>query len=98
MAVAATSKSEKAKNKAANKAKEQHIFIWHGVNRKGKKISGELPARNNIELKAQLRKQGITPSRVKKKPKPLFGMSGGERPVQSGSSCSGCSKSSCSTC
>ncbi len=28
----------------------------------------------------------------------LFGMSGGEHPVQSGSSCSGCSKSSCSTC
>ncbi|GAA0814923.1 type II secretion system F family protein [Colwellia asteriadis] len=64
------------KNKAVEKVKEQDIFIWHGVNRKGKKINGELPANNIIELKAQLRKQGITPSRVKKKPKALFGLGG----------------------
>ncbi len=75
MAIAATTKSEKAKHKAAIKAKEPLIFIWHGVNRKGKKIKGELPATSSIDLKAQLRKQGITPSRVKKKPKPLFGLS-----------------------
>ena len=36
----------------------------------------KLAADNVIALKAQLRKQGITPSRVKKKPKALFGMSG----------------------
>ena len=64
------------KNKAKNAVKEQEIFLWYGVNRKGKKINGELPALNVIALKTQLRKQGITPSRVKKKPKPLFGMSG----------------------
>ena len=58
------------------KAKELAVFVWQGVNRKGKKISGELSAANPIELKAQLRKQGITPSKVKRKPKPLFGMSG----------------------
>lgn len=58
------------------KVKPLDVFIWHGVNRKGKKINGELSASNIIELKAQLRKQGITPSRVKKKAKPLFGLSG----------------------
>ena len=58
------------------KVKTLDVFIWHGVNRKGKKISGELSANNIMELKAQLRKQGITPSKVKKKAKPLFGMSG----------------------
>lgn len=62
--------------KNAPKVKPLDVFIWHGVNRKGKKINGELPAKNIIELKAQLRKQGITPSKVKKKAKPLFGMSG----------------------
>ncbi len=61
--------------KKQDKPKELDMFIWSGVNRKGKKINGELPANNIIELKAQLRKQGITPSRVKKKPKPLFGLS-----------------------
>ncbi len=58
------------------KVKALDVFIWHGVNRKGKKINGELSANNIMELKAQLRKQGITPSKVKKKAKPLFGMSG----------------------
>ncbi len=77
MAITTNKKSAKSKNKV----KEQDIFVWHGVNRKGKKINGELPANSVIELKAQLRKQGITPSRVKKKPKPLFGLSGGDKPI-----------------
>jgi len=58
------------------KPKALDVFIWQGVNRKGKKVGGEMPATNSIALKAQLRKQGITPSKVKKKPKPLFGMTG----------------------
>jgi len=52
------------------------VFQWQGVNRKGKKISGELSSKNMLELKAQLRKQGITPGKIKKKAKPLFGMGG----------------------
>ncbi|KGK01152.1 type II secretion system F family protein [Thalassotalea sp. ND16A] len=58
------------------KPKPLETFTWQGVNRKGKKIKGELSAVNIMELKAQLRKQGITPLRTKKKPKPMFGMSG----------------------
>jgi len=65
------------------KVKTLDVFVWHGVNRKGKKINGELSARNIIELKAQLRKQGITPSKVKKKAKPLFGM-GGDKAITPG--------------
>lgn len=65
-----------ANKKNTTKVKALDVFIWHGVNRKGKKINGELPANNVLELKAQLRKQGITPSKVKKKAKPLFGLSG----------------------
>ncbi|NQZ25901.1 MAG: type II secretion system F family protein [Colwellia sp.] len=37
-----------------------------------------------MELKAQLRKQGITPSRVKKKAKPLFGLGGGDKAITPG--------------
>ena len=58
------------------KVKPLDVFIWQGVNRKGKKTNGELSANSIIELKAQLRKQGITPSKVKKKAKPLFGLAG----------------------
>ncbi len=73
--------AKNSSSKAQNKAKEQDVFIWHGVNRKGKKVSGELPGNSVIELKSQLRKQGITPSRVKKKPKPLFGIGAGDKPI-----------------
>jgi len=75
MAVSAVKASRSNKAKIA-KPKELEVFLWQGLNRKGKKISGELSAANLLELKAQLRKQGITPGRIKKKPKPLFGMSG----------------------
>ena len=66
---------------AASSAKKQKVqvndtFIWQGVNRKGKKVNGELSAANVLELKSQLRKQGVTPGKIKKKAKPLFGLGG----------------------
>ena len=69
--------------KKAPKIKALDVFSWQGVNRKGKNISGELSANNIIELKAQLRKQGITPKKVKKKAKPLFGL-GGDKAITPG--------------
>ena len=61
------------KQKKTEKVKALDTFAWHGVNRKGKKVSGELSAESVLALKNQLKKQGITTSRVKKKAKPLFG-------------------------
>ncbi|MEQ3440866.1 type II secretion system F family protein [Pseudoalteromonas sp. BZP1] len=49
-------------------------FIWTGVNSRGKKLEGELSGSSISLVKAQLRKQGITPYKVKRKPKPLFGI------------------------
>jgi len=48
-------------------------FIWVGVSSRGKKLEGELTGSSIALVKAQLRKQGITPSKVKRKAKPLFG-------------------------
>ncbi|EWH07857.1 hypothetical protein AT00_00125 [Pseudoalteromonas lipolytica SCSIO 04301] len=48
-------------------------FQWVGVNSRGKKLEGELSGNSISLVKAQLRKQGITPSKVKRKAKPLFG-------------------------
>jgi type IV pilus assembly protein PilC len=62
-----------AKKRKLPQAKALDIFIWQGVNRKGKKVNGELPAASMLELKSQLRKQGITPGKVKKKAKSIFG-------------------------
>ena len=54
--------------------KSLDTFLWVGVNTRGKKLEGELSGQSISLVKAQLRKQGITPSKVKRKPKPLFGI------------------------
>ncbi|MEW6997698.1 type II secretion system F family protein [Colwelliaceae bacterium BS250] len=61
------------------KPKPLEVFLWEGMNRKGKKIKGELSAVNLMELKAQLRKQGVTPLKTKKKPKPFLGFGGDKK-------------------
>ncbi len=51
-------------------------FLWEGLDRKGSKVKGESQASSEILLKADLRRQGINPLKVKKKTKPLLGGSG----------------------
>jgi len=57
----------------AKKAAKKIQFVWEGVNRQGHKIKGEETALSADLVKASLRKQGVTPKKVKKKPQPLFG-------------------------
>ncbi len=51
-------------------------FVWEGTDKRGVKMKGEQTAKNVNMLRAELRRQGITPSVVKPKPKPLFGSAG----------------------
>lgn len=51
-------------------------FVWSGTDKRGVKIKGEYNAKNVGFVKAELRRQGITPLNVKPKPKPLFGSAG----------------------
>ena len=51
-------------------------FVWEGTDKRGVKMKGEQPAKNANLLKAELRRQGINPTVVKPKPKPLFGAAG----------------------
>lgn len=51
-------------------------FVWEGTDKRGVKMKGESEARNANLLRAELRRQGITPGVVKPKPKPLFGSAG----------------------
>jgi type IV pilus assembly protein PilC len=53
-------------------------FVWEGNDKRGVKMKGEMPAKSANLVRAELRKQGITPTVVKNKPKPLFG-GGGSR-------------------
>jgi len=57
----------------AKKPVEKIEFLYEGTDRKGKKVKGEIFALNDTLAKGELRKQGINPLRIKKKPQPLFG-------------------------
>jgi len=57
----------KTKKKAAPKAEKVNVFVWHGTDKKGKKMKGESRAQTPSLVKAELRKQGITPTKVSKK-------------------------------
>jgi type IV pilus assembly protein PilC len=52
-------------------------FQWEGLDKRGQKINGEMLGENSAIVKAQLRKQGIAPKKVKRKAEGLFGMGGG---------------------
>ncbi|MCG5534509.1 type II secretion system F family protein [Ectothiorhodospira mobilis] len=54
-------------------AESTTIFIWEGVDKKGVRVKGETSATSENLAKAELRRQGINPLKVRKKPKPLFG-------------------------
>ncbi len=55
------------------------IFAYKGVDKKGNRVEGEISSSSASLAKAQLVKQGIRTTGVKKKPKPLFGGSQGKK-------------------
>lgn len=57
----------------AKPAAKISTFTYKGVDRKGKKVDGELSGPSSAVVKAQLLKQGIRAQNVRKKPKPLLG-------------------------
>jgi len=57
----------------ATKTKKKDTFLWEGSDKKGTKVKGEMESASPALVKSELRRQGITPKKVKKKPKSLFG-------------------------
>ncbi len=70
------SRSAIKKEPVARSTMELQPFVWEGTDKRGVKMKGEQPAKNANLLRAELRRQGITPSIVKPKPKPMFGGAG----------------------
>ena len=58
------------------RAEAMTMFVWEGTDKRGVTMKGEQAAKNANFVRAELRKQGITPKVVKTKPKPLFGSTG----------------------
>jgi type IV pilus assembly protein PilC len=52
------------------------VFLWQGRDKRGTKLKGQQVATTPNLVRAELRRQGISPISVKKKSKPLFGGAG----------------------
>lgn len=70
------SRSAMKKQPVARSTMDLAPFVWEGTDKRGVKMKGEQLAKNANLLKAELRRQGITPKVVKPKAKPLFGQAG----------------------
>ena len=47
-------------------------FVWEGTDRKGKKVKGKSMAASEAAVRADLRRQGVVPSRIRKQKKSIF--------------------------
>ena len=60
----------------ATRANAMEQFTWEGTDKRGVKMKGESTSKNANLLRAELRRQGINPTIVRAKTKPLFGAAG----------------------
>lgn len=56
------------------KTRKTNTYTWEGTNKQGKQVKGEMDSASDAQVKSLLRKQGINPKKVRKKPKPLWQM------------------------
>jgi len=64
------------------KAKTTNVYTWSGKNRNGNKVSGEMPGDSITIIKSELRKQGLSDIKVKKKVVSILdGLGGGVKPA-----------------
>ncbi|AFJ03363.1 Type IV fimbrial assembly protein PilC [Methylophaga frappieri] len=59
---------------AAKKKREPAptLYLWQGTNKQGRRVKGQMTGEGVQAVRADLRRQGITPLKVRKKPKDLF--------------------------
>ena len=74
--MAVTRRVAKAAAKPVRREQAMPLYVWEGTDKRGVKMKGEQPAKNANLVRAELRRQGINPTMVKPKPKPLFGGAG----------------------
>jgi type IV pilus assembly protein PilC len=52
------------------------VYEWVALDKRGKRMKGDMQAKNASLVKAELRRQGMNPQTVRERAKPLFGSSG----------------------
>jgi len=75
MATATATATKTPGSSRANLSK-MTVYEWVALDKRGKKMKGELQSKNASLVKAELRRQGMNPQTVREKPKPLFGSTG----------------------
>ncbi len=60
----------------AEKVARLDVYSWEGTDRRGERVKGETSGASVALVKADLRRQGVNPLKVRKKPKPLLGGGG----------------------
>lgn len=76
LSVSKTKTKAKAKAKGAQAklaAPKSYVFAWEGMDRRGSRVKGESRAADLNTVRADLRRQGVNPTKVRKKAQPLFG-------------------------
>lgn len=76
MATVAVTKGGKAIGAARGQVSQMLPFEWVGTDKRGVKLKGDHLGKSASMVKAELRRQGINPTSVKPKSKPLFGAAG----------------------
>jgi len=78
----ATATANKTRTLGAQRAEvsRQTTYEWVALDKRGKRMKGDMPAKNASLVKAELRRQGMNPQTVRERAKPLFGSSG--KPVK----------------
>ena len=52
------------------------VYEWVALDKRGKRMKGDMQAKNASLVKAELRRQGMNPQTVRERAKPLFGAAG----------------------
>jgi type IV pilus assembly protein PilC len=78
MATASATAKKDARALGAERAAVSKLttYEWVALDKRGKPMKGEMPAKNASLVKAELRRQGMNPQSVKERAKPLFGSAG----------------------
>jgi len=76
MAVATANKNSRAVGAARAQVNKLVMYDWTALDKRGKRMTGEMQAKNAALVKAELRRQGMNPQTVRERAKPLFGSSG----------------------
>lgn len=76
MAIATATKNARAMGAARASVSQLVMYDWTALDKRGKRMKGEMQAKNASLVKAELRRQGMNPQTVRERSKPLFGASG----------------------